>query len=145
MKKLADLETKRFDSKEETLNAAKEILLQLTKLTKKEYAGLIFKDKIDGKYIIPVAAEGSELFSDPLDVERPENSDAVMDYHTHPDKITFEKDGKRYSTYPEDFSDGDIANIERMAKTMNLRKGIEPWSGSLITPNGEVKNYTPDK
>ncbi|HEV1993719.1 MAG TPA: DUF4329 domain-containing protein [Candidatus Acidoferrum sp.] len=112
----------------------------------KEYAGLIYKDKHDGKYhFTGPDGGGNGTTSNPHNAKAPRGSKVVGDYHTHGDYSLVGADGQPVRTHDSrrddydsnHFSPGDRSGIKSDGR------GKPDYRGYLGTPSGRFLVYNP--
>jgi len=149
--------SKGFNNPRGAAKAALQVINLQSIRENREYGGLIYQNKKDGKYYASIAIPGNAAEARPFDSPIPDDARIVGDYHTHGDYSVRGTDGKPVRTEnpnddfynSENFSDviditnskrvGDIANI-----TINARNLNEPsYRGYLGTPSGNFKEYNP--
>lgn len=111
----------------------------------KEYAGLIYKDKNDGKYHYTGPVGGTDQGSNPHDAKAPKGSKAVGDYHTHGDYSTLGPNGSAVRTHDphhDDFNSNHFSGGDKQGIAHDAT-GKPAYRGYLGTPSGRFLVYNP--
>jgi RHS repeat-associated protein len=135
-----------YDTQDEAARAALNNSNGASIKNNKEYAGLIYKDKNDGKYhFTGPDGGGNGTTSNPHNAKAPRGSKVVGDYHTHADYSVMGADGqpvRTHNSHSDDynsnhFSPGDKSGIKSDGT------GKPQYRGYLGTPSGRFLVYNP--